>query len=115
MSTLVLILVEALKNQRMDEMSDEELERMAYDVIDCRPVSICMCGGEPLLRKESIYNTYSTAFGNYIGRHELLELKSCNGMPLAVLTLISEANYEKLTADNRRDWIIGTLLFLIYY
>lgn len=37
-----------LKNQRMDEMSDEELERMAYDVIDCRPVSICMCGGEPL-------------------------------------------------------------------
>lgn len=32
---------------------------------------------------------------------------------LAVLTLISEANYEKLTADNRRDWIIGTLLFLI--
>lgn len=24
-----------LKNQRMDEMSDEELERMAYDVIDC--------------------------------------------------------------------------------
>ena len=33
-------------------MSDEELERMAYDVIDCRPVSICMCGGEPLLRKE---------------------------------------------------------------
>ena len=34
-------------------------------------------------------------------------------MPLAVLTLISEANYEKLTADNRRDWIIGTLLFLI--
>lgn len=39
----------------MDEMSDEELERMAYDVIDCRPVSICMCGGEPLLRKESIY------------------------------------------------------------
>ena len=44
-----------LKNQRMDEMSDEELERMAYDVIDCRPVSICMCGGEPLLRKESIY------------------------------------------------------------
>ncbi len=44
---------------------------------------------------------------------ELLELKSCNGMPLAVLSLISEANYEKLTADNRRDWIIGTLLFLI--
>ena len=44
-----------LKNQRMDEMSDEDLERMAYDVIDCRPVSICMCGGEPLLRKESIY------------------------------------------------------------
>ena len=65
------------------------------------------------VKKGKYYNTYSTAFGNYIGRHELLELKSCNGMPLAVLTLISEANYEKLTADNRRDWIIGTLLFLI--
>ena len=69
--------------------------------------------GTMTVKKGKYYNTYSTAFGNYIGRHELLELKSCNGMPLAVLTLISEANYEKLTADNRRDWIIGTLLFLI--
>ncbi len=69
--------------------------------------------GTMTVKKGKHYNTYSTAFGNYIGRHELLGLKSCNGMPLAVLTLISEANYEKLTADNRRDWIIGTLLFLI--
>ena len=69
--------------------------------------------GTMTVKKGKYYNTYSTAFGNYIGRHELLGLKSCNGMPLAVLTLISEANYEKLTADNRRDWIIGTLLFLI--
>lgn len=69
--------------------------------------------GTMTVKKGKYYNTYSTAFGNYIGRHELLELKSCNGMPLAALTLISEANYEKLTADNRRDWIIGTLLFLI--
>ena len=69
--------------------------------------------GTMTVKKGKYYNTYSTAFGNYIGRHELLELKSCNGMPLAVLTLISEANYEKLTADNRRDWIIGMLLFLI--
>ena len=29
-----------LKNQRMDEMSDEELERMAYDVIDCSRKSL---------------------------------------------------------------------------
>ena len=35
------------------------------------------------------YNTYSAAFRKYIGRHELLNLKSCNGMPLAVLTLMS--------------------------
>ena len=69
--------------------------------------------GTMTVKKGKYYNTYSTAFGNYIGRHELLELKSCNGMPLAVLTLISEANYEKLTVDNRRNWIIGTLLFLI--
>ena len=58
------------------------------------------------------YNTYSAAFRKYIGRHELLNLKSCNGMPLAVLTLMSEANYEKLTAENRRAWITGTLIFL---
>ena len=31
-------------------------------------------------------------------------------MPLAVLTLMSEANYEKLTAENRRAWITGTLI-----
>ena len=68
--------------------------------------------GTMTVKKGKYYNTYSTAFGNYIGRHELLELKSCNGRPLAVLTLISEANYEKLTADNRRNWIIGTLLFI---
>lgn len=58
------------------------------------------------------YNIYSAAFRKYIGRHELLNLKSCNGMPLAVLTLMSEANYEKLTAENRRAWITGTLIFL---
>jgi DNA-binding CsgD family transcriptional regulator len=58
------------------------------------------------------YNTYSATFRKYIGRHELLNLKSCNGMPLAVLTLMSEANYEKLTAENRRAWITGTLIFL---
>ena len=68
--------------------------------------------GTMTVKKGKYYNTYSTAFGKYIGRHELLELKSCNGRPLAVLTLISEANYEKLTADNRRNWIIGTLLFI---
>ena len=33
-------------------------------------------------------------------------------MPLAVLTLMSEANYEKLTAENRSAWITGTLIFL---
>lgn len=58
------------------------------------------------------YNTYSAAFRKYIGRHEVLNLKSCNGMPLAVLTLMSEANYEKLTAESRRAWITGTLIFL---
>ena len=58
------------------------------------------------------YNIYSAAFRKYIGRHELLNLKSCNGMPLAVLTLMSEANYEKLTAESRRAWITGTLIFL---
>ena len=73
--------------------------------------------GTMTVKKGKYYNTYSTAFGNYIGRHELLELKSCNGMPLAVLTLISEANYEKLTdgqskgLDHRYvvipDFIIG--------
>lgn len=68
--------------------------------------------GTMTVKKGKYYNTYSTASGNYIGRHELLELKSCNGMPLAALTLISETNYEKLTAENRKGWITGTLFFL---
>ena len=43
------------KNQGLNEMSNQELVMTAFDVIDCDPVSICMCGGEPLLRVESIY------------------------------------------------------------
>lgn len=68
---------------------------------------------ESPVRHSRLFCTRWNGLTKASGIVDALDDKSCNGMPLAVLTLISEANYEKLTADNRRDWIIGTLLFLI--
>lgn len=35
----------------IDEMSDEELLRVADQIAELQPISICLCGGEPLMRK----------------------------------------------------------------
>ena len=46
-----------------DEMTDTELLRVASEITELRPASICLCGGEPLLRKNicEIIKTISQA------------------------------------------------------
>ncbi|MGI6096047.1 MAG: helix-turn-helix transcriptional regulator [Lachnospiraceae bacterium] len=59
------------------------------------------------------YNIYSTDSGKYLGKHEILGMKCADGMPVVAVTLISEASYRNLVAENRKIWIMGTLIFLL--
>ena len=38
-----------------DEMSDDEMLAFAEEIISLEPLSICLCGGEPLLRLDTVY------------------------------------------------------------
>lgn len=42
-------------NDIFEELSDEELLRIANEIADMQPTGVCLCGGEPLLRGNVIY------------------------------------------------------------
>ena len=39
----------------LKEMSEEEMVRIASELAKYEPMSFCLCGGEPLLKKEAVY------------------------------------------------------------
>lgn len=43
------------EHKREMEMSDDEIVNVFNDIIDYQPDSICICGGEPLLRVDLVY------------------------------------------------------------
>lgn len=49
----------------IDELSEEEMIRTAYQISNLKPVQCCLCGGEPLLN-ESIYKIISILSQNNI-------------------------------------------------
>lgn len=42
-----------------DEFTDDELISLIKDIAEIKPLSICLCGGEPLLKKELLYKIIS--------------------------------------------------------
>lgn len=43
------------KNSRTDELTDEQLLYIIESVAKTHPESVCFCGGEPLLRKNVLF------------------------------------------------------------
>lgn len=43
-------------NLGLKELTDDEILKLVDDIIELNPLAICLCGGEPLLRKELVYN-----------------------------------------------------------
>lgn len=39
----------------LQELSDEEILNLCDDIIEIKPNTLCICGGEPLLRKDLVY------------------------------------------------------------
>lgn len=48
-----------------EELSDKELIAAAKSIFECSPKSLCMCGGEPLLRKDVIMEIANMARDKY--------------------------------------------------
>ena len=46
-------------NTGQKEMTDEEILSICDDIVALKPNSVCICGGEPLLRKELVYKVIS--------------------------------------------------------
>lgn len=46
--------------QNRDELSDKELLQIADDIVKLLPQTLCICGGEPILRGEIIYTLIET-------------------------------------------------------
>ncbi|WP_333657218.1 radical SAM protein [Tissierella praeacuta] len=47
-----------------DDMTDEELIRIAKECVELSPVGVCLCGGEPILRGDVIYEIIEILKGN---------------------------------------------------
>lgn len=52
--------------QMKNELSDEQLLNILDDIIELEPMSICFCGGEPLLRKNVLIKLIKKARANNI-------------------------------------------------
>lgn len=90
-----------------NEMSDEQLIKAAKEIRGLKPMNVCICGGEPLLRleiakkiililKEENINVNMVSNGMLLNQEIILELEKC-GLDAIQLSFdgIEEA-YEKL-------------------
>lgn len=64
-------------------------------------------------KEDTYYNLYSSGSERYIGLHQTLNCSSVSGRKLAVVTLVSEAGYHKISASSRAIWIVGSVVFLL--
>lgn len=64
-------------------------------------------------KEDTYYNLYSSGSERYIGLHQTLNCSSVSGRKLAVVTLVSEAGYHKISASSRTIWIVGSVVFLL--
>ncbi|SFQ15529.1 regulatory protein, luxR family [Oscillibacter sp. PC13] len=64
-------------------------------------------------KEGTYYNTYSSGTERYIGLHQIPRCALVSGRDLAVVTLLPESSYDKLSASSRTAWIVGSLAFLL--
>lgn len=59
------------------------------------------------------YTTYSDGKYTYLGRHQLLDAATADGVPLAVVTLVPEGTFRSYEKHSQIAWFVGAVLLLL--
>jgi len=59
------------------------------------------------------YTTYSDGKYTYLGRHQLLDAATSDGVPLAVVTLVPEGTFRSYEKHSQIAWFVGAVLLLL--
>ncbi len=52
------------ESSKTDDLTDDELIKIAKEIAELNPINVCLCGGEPLLRGAVIYDIIKVMKGN---------------------------------------------------
>ena len=59
------------------------------------------------------YTTYSDGKDTYLGRHQLLDAATCDGVPLAAVTLVPDSTFHSYEKRSQIAWFLGAVLLLL--
>ena len=59
------------------------------------------------------YTTYSDGKNTYLGRHQLLDAATWDGIPLAAVTLVPDGTFRSYEKGSQIAWFLGAVLFLL--
>ena len=59
------------------------------------------------------YTTYSDGKNTYLGRHQLLDAATSDGIPLAAVTLVPDGTFRSYEKGSQIAWFLGAVLFLL--
>ena len=65
--------------------------------------------GDSLLLSEAMLGAADT----YLGRHQLLDAATWDGIPLAAVTLVPDGTFRSYEKGSQIAWFLGTVLFLL--
>ena len=98
-------------NHGLKELSDEEILKICDDIIKLKPSGICLCGGEPLLRKDLVYKViekitkvtgYKTKI-NMVTNGELLDLNTAKKLKESGINAV-QVSVDGCDSDTH-DWM----------
>ncbi len=59
------------------------------------------------------YTTYTDGKETYLGRHQLLDAATWDGVPLAAVTLVPDGTFHDYEKRSQAAWLIGAVLLLL--
>lgn len=59
------------------------------------------------------YTTYSDGKNTYLGRHQLLDAATWDGIPPAAVTLVPDGTFRSYEKGSQIAWFLGAVLFLL--
>ena len=59
------------------------------------------------------YTTYSDGRNTYLGRHQLLDAATWDGVPLAAVTLVPDGTFRDYEKGSRIAWFLGAVVLLL--
>ena len=59
------------------------------------------------------YTSYSDGKNTYLGRHQLLDAATWDGIPLAAVTLVPDGTFRSYETGSQIAWFLGAVLFLL--